>query len=448
MKRIEEAIRSEWMIFLYRNVVEDYLVQMYLDLLKEVVKNDTEPSRLIKQYNRFTAALVSKSGGGLHCWENYLLDLIMKDENPFSRQAAIHEANDIPTALKKAAEQDLHNLQAIALVPAGLIRETVSKKAGLGQEEFLPDWQATYFRQLNDKKSKEEIKSLFHALPRWEEGLEGISRYYRKNGVGIFGEYHAFRWVHTNGNGELAGVSRLDALRLDQLYEYEREHARIIQNTEQFLKGYPANNVLLYGDRGTGKSSTVKALVKRYGDRGLRLIEIRKQDLADFPLVISMLAERPQRFILFVDDLSFSEQEGQYRELKALLEGGLESRPENVLVYATSNRRHLVQEKHADKEAVNFDPEMDDVRHLDTLQEKLSLADRFGITVTFSAPDQRRYLAIVEKLAEERGLKIEKEELHQRAIKWEMSFNARSARTARQFVDYLEGQLALEKEAN
>jgi len=156
------------------------------------------------------------------------------------------------------------------------------------------------------------------------------------------------------------------------------------------------------------------------------------------------LAARPLKFILFVDDLSFTEDEGEYREMKALLEGGLETRPKNVLVYATSNRRHLVQENFADRQVTGYDLNSEDVRYMDTLQEKLSLADRFGITVTFVTPDQGRYLAIVEKMAEERGLVIDNEELYSRALKWELNFNARSARTARQFIDYLEGRLALE----
>jgi predicted AAA+ superfamily ATPase len=189
----------------------------------------------------------------------------------------------------------------------------------------------------------------------------------------------------------------------------------------------------------------VKALVNKYGKNGLRLIEIQKQDIRDFPLVVSQLAEHPQKFILFIDDLSFTEQEGQFRELKALLEGGLEVRPQNVLVYATSNRRHLVQESFADKKITGYDPDNEDVRYMDTVQEKLSLADRFGITVTYTSPDQIRYLKIIEKMAKERRLEISPEELKEKALRWELKYNARSARTAKQFIDNLEGQLALRK---
>jgi predicted AAA+ superfamily ATPase len=282
-------------------------------------------------------------------------------------------------------------------------------------------------------------------LSNWERGLEQLCKYYHNNGAGIFGEYHTLRWVRNNDSGELVGVKNVDQIQMSQLYEYEREQAKIIQNTKQLLQGYPGNNVLLYGDRGTGKSSTVKALINKYGSQGLRLIELQKQDIADYPQIISKLVNRPQKFLIFIDDLSFNENEGQYREMKALLEGGVEVRPKNVLVYATSNRRHLVYEKHSDREYTDRIQDHDEVRRMDTLQEKLSLADRFGIAVTFAAPDQKRYLMIVEKLVLERELNINKEELHQMAIKWEMSFNVRSGRTARQFVDFLEGQLALQK---
>ncbi|MCR4441457.1 MAG: ATP-binding protein [Peptococcaceae bacterium] len=450
-EKMEKAIQAEWKVILYRSVVNDPLVVKFLSLLKETAKPQPDPSRALALYNDFTASFIPAaaevSTGGRFAWPNYLLKLILLDENIFSRQAERFRLRDIPPQVKRMAEQDLQYLQSVSQVSGSLIREVLAGKIGRGFDvQNLPDWEGVY---LNGKKEtggerRNRVIRRIHRLDSWRKALKLLGDYYRENGVGIFGQHYAFRWVHKNGDGMLVGVKNPDTIQLNQLYEYEREQSRIIQNTEQFLRGYPANNVLLYGDRGTGKSSTVKALVNLYGERGLRLIEVQKQDLADFPLVISLLAERPQRFILFVDDLSFTEQEGQYRELKALLEGGLEARPQNVLVYATSNRRHLVQERFSDREITGYDKEQDDVRYMDTMQEKLSLADRFGITVTFAAPDQKRYLAIVEKMARERGIDIPVEELHQRALKWEMSFNARSARTARQFVDFLEGQLALE----
>ena len=237
------------------------------------------------------------------------------------------------------------------------------------------------------------------------------------------------------------------------------------RNTMQFLAGFPANNVLLYGDRGTGKSSSVKALLNEGSPGGedggggggrsgadagsrvrwsaLRLIEVPKARLADFPIIVSLLRGRPQRFILFVDDLSFEEGETQYKELKAMLEGGLEARPSNVVVYATSNRRHLVREHFSDRAS----PNSDEVHARDTQQEKLSFADRFGLTITFPTPDQAKYLQIVEGLARRQGLPISPAALRARAIEWAAWHNGRSGRTARQFVDHLTGELGLVAQA-
>jgi len=450
-KTVEKALQAESRLVLYRDILNDPLVEKFLFLMRQIIRPETDSEEVISAYCQFTAAFLPAAAKiltqGKYAWQNYIINLILAGDNLFTRQAQVDEPSGMSLGLKKMAQNDLRYLQGLAVIGEELIKEAITQKRGaaLNYDE-LPSWEGLC--QNRDEKNNDEagarLFASFHGLQEWGEGLEVLCDYYRLNGAGIFGRYHAFRWVRQNGEGKLDGVQNLDTVSLNQLYEYEREQSKIVNNTEQFLAGYPANNVLLYGDRGTGKSSTVKALVNMYGSRGLRLVEVRKQDLADFPLIVAELAGWPQKFILFVDDLSFDEQEGQYRELKALLEGGLEARPRNVLVYATSNRRHLVRENFTDRRISGFDPENEDVRAMDTLQEKLSLADRFGITVTFISPDQKTYLAIVEKMAAERGIDIPKEELQQRALKWEMSFNARSARTARQFVDYLEGQLALE----
>lgn len=447
----KQALLSRERLTLYTDIPQDPLVEKFLCLLQQLTAPQADGQQLLSAYYRFIAAFLPVaakiSTEGKHAWQNYMIKLIMSGENIFSCQAEVNDLEKIPLPLRTLAHTDLAYLQALARIDGEALKNCVQEHTGAvaGPQE-LPSWEGLYLDKNREKRDEagSHLMTAFQELQDWGEGLELLGNYYKANGVGIFGQHHAFRWVRKNGEGRLEGVRNPDTIELNRLYEYEREQAKIINNTEQFLAGYPANNVLLYGDRGTGKSSTVKALISMYGNRGLRLVEIQKQDLEDFPLVVSELAKRAQKFILFVDDLSFTDQEGQYRELKALLEGGLEVRPRNVLVYATSNRRHLVQENFADRKATGFDPENDDVRAMDTLEEKLSLADRFGITVTFMAPDQKRYLTIVEKMARERGISIPAEELRQRALKWEMSFNARSARTARQFVDYLEGQIALE----
>ena len=235
------------------------------------------------------------------------------------------------------------------------------------------------------------------------------------------------------------GVDRPDPTRLADLIGYEREREPVVKNAERFAAGLPANNVLLYGERGTGKSSTVKALLNELGDKGLRLIEVSKEHLEDFTDVMTLLRDRRERFLIYVDDLSFEEQETHYKALKAVLEGSIEARPENIVLYATSNRRHLVRERFADREGALDD----DVFALDTLEEKLSLADRFGIRVTFSAANQDRFLLIVRSLAARRGISLPQDELDRRALSWAQRQRGRSGRSARQFIDALVGELAL-----
>jgi predicted AAA+ superfamily ATPase len=225
-------------------------------------------------------------------------------------------------------------------------------------------------------------------------------------------------------------------VRLAELVAYERERAPLIRNTERFLAGLPAHHALLYGLPGTGKSSTVKAILNEYADDGLRLVEVKKEDLAELPEVLEVLRGRGQRFVLFVDDLSFEEHEVEYKALKALLEGSVEEPPENVRLYATSNRRNLIRESFSERDG----GPPDDVHARDTMQEKLSLAARFGLRVTFPSPDQARYLEIVAGLARERGLAVPAEHLRERALLWDRWHAGRSGRTARQFVDELEAE--------
>jgi predicted AAA+ superfamily ATPase len=266
----------------------------------------------------------------------------------------------------------------------------------------------------------------------WSELAPDLAAHYRRHGVGRFAAHWAFRWTR----GGLSPIDRPDPITFDDLIGYADQRQTVRRNTEHFLRGLPANNLLLYGERGTGKSSTVKALLHAYGDRGLRLVEVPKSSLGDYVEIVGELAGRAERFILFVDDLSFDENETGYTELKAVLEGGIASRPSNVLLYATSNRRHLILERFSDRAAPD-----DEVHAQDTLQEKLSLADRFGVTVVFLAPDQQQYLDIVQGLVRRRGLAVDDGTLRRQALQWAAWNNGRSGRTARQFVDDLTAEL-------
>ncbi|TAK23339.1 MAG: ATP-binding protein [Chloroflexota bacterium] len=267
-------------------------------------------------------------------------------------------------------------------------------------------------------------------IPSWPFDVDSLSRHFVERGATDLARWRAFRWV--GGPRGVEPIVAIDPVRLSDLIGYDQERALVLTNTRHFLEGLPANNVLIYGERGTGKSSTVKALLNEYGDRGLRLIEVPKAMLADLSSIIALTRDRRERFILFVDDLSFEDNETHFKDLKAILEGGVEARPTNTLMYATSNRRHLIAERFSDRRGPT-----DDVHAGDTAQEKLSFSDRFGIAVTFAAPDQDRYCAIAIGLARARGIDFPDDQIRRRAIEWAAWQNGRSGRTARQFVDHL-----------
>jgi hypothetical protein len=232
-------------------------------------------------------------------------------------------------------------------------------------------------------------------------------------------------------------VSHPDGITLANLVGYDGPKTALCQNTECLLQGLPALNVLLYGSRGSGKSSLVKALLNHYGDRGLRLIEVSLDNLTSLPTLVELLRGQPQKFIIFVDDLSFEEDDERFKQLKVILEGNVVARPDNVVIYATSNRRHLIREFFGDRPAPQ---DAEEVQAWDTVQEKLSFRDRFGLTLTFLPANQETYLNIVRHLAHQAALTITEADLDFRAKQWATQHNGRSGRTARQFVDYLIGE--------
>lgn len=259
----------------------------------------------------------------------------------------------------------------------------------------------------------------------------------------LFVAHAAFRWEADGARGRLTPLLAPAPFDLDELVGVERPLAELLRNTEQFLRGLPAQHVLLYGERGTGKSSAVRGLLTRFAARGLRIVEVRKSDLLQLPGILVALRGAPFRFLLFCDDLSFDEGEPGHRELKATLEGGLELPPENVRILATSNRRHLVPEKRSENRAVRVDE--DGELHVgEALEEKLSLSDRFGLVLGFFGFDQPTYLAIVERHARRAGVRLDASQLRDEALRWALDRASRSGRTARQFVDDLAGRLALE----
>lgn len=480
-------------LIVYKKLKKNHLVRALQKLFWAVAAEESDLFRLHRLYHDFCGQAVELD------WPDYLSSLVLEDENAFTQAAAAVGSEGLSSAMKALASQDLAVLRLLGTLGASRVKEAIQELSEAQEERKTrsllpetplswPEWEnawaqstgehpvrgggrsgekgnadkfSTYERrELNERAglSKQETKqkkgSGRDIYQRWEdlrlqageylrgscpveEVVEFLASYYCKTGYGPLSRYLAFRWRGKEGQSGpgLEGIVNPDPVRVEQLIGLERELKILAENTEYFLAGHHANNVLLYGNRGTGKSSAVKALLDTYGEQGLRLIELAKRNLGDLPDVVRHLAGRPQKFILFVDDLSFDDGEPEYKNLKTVLEGGLETKPPNVLIYATSNRRHLIRENFAEREG-------DEVHARDTVEEKLSLADRFGITITFPSPDQKGYLQIVQGLALQRGLVVEEEELHRLALRWEMMHNGRSGRTARQFVDYLEAYLS------
>lgn len=263
-----------------------------------------------------------------------------------------------------------------------------------------------------------------------------LTQFYREYGVGDLGLHKAFRVAHTEEGAVIVPIRNIAHVYLDDLVGYEIPKQKLRENTEAFVAGRRANNCLLFGDAGTGKSSCVKAIANEYYEKGLRIIELYKHQFQDLNAVIAQVKNRNYKFIIYMDDLSFEDFEVEYKYLKALIEGGLEKKPANVLIYATSNRRHLIRENYSDK----ADRRDEDMHAGDTVQEKLSLVYRFGVTIFFGSPDKKQFQQIVKALAERNGLKVPDEELFLLANKWELSHGGLSGRTAQQFIDFLLGQ--------
>ena len=269
-----------------------------------------------------------------------------------------------------------------------------------------------------------------------EEMKATLTQFYKEYGVGKFGLHKSFRIVHDEAGVHIEPILNIAHVRLDDLVGYELPKKKLTDNTDAFVQGKKANNCLLFGDAGTGKSSCIKAIANEYYDRGLRIIEVYKHQFQDLNEVISRIKNRNYKFIIYMDDLSFEEFEIEYKYLKAVIEGGLEKKPENILIYATSNRRHLIRENYSDKEEIR-----QDMHTSDTVQEKLSLVYRFGVTIYFGAPDKKQFQTIVKTLAERGGVNMPEEELLLEANKWELAHGGLSGRSAQQFIDYISAKI-------
>ena len=303
----------------------------------------------------------------------------------------------------------------------------------------LPKKEQMYNQNVSEKVRY--ISDHVSAAKSVDEVFDIMTGFYKQYGVGMFGLNKAFRIRHEDGRDmEFIAINNTDKVMLSDLVGYELQKQKLIDNTEAFVQGRKANNALLFGDSGTGKSTSIKAIINEYYDQGLRMIEIYKHQFKDLSAVISHVKNRNYKFIIYMDDLSFEEFEIEYKYLKAVIEGGLETKPDNVLIYATSNRRHLIKETWNDRDDVVQDNGM---HRSDTMQEKLSLVNRFGVTISYSKPSKKEYNTIVTELAKRYPeIHMTEEELVAEANKWELSHGGVSGRTAQQFINYLAGRMA------
>ena len=365
-------------------------------------------------------------------WHDYLTFLLANDENAYSTSCEI--VGETGGSINKVALHDF------AIFKELFDYDFSAMEAGLGVDcvSMILDYtgSGTHGSVFNGR-IRDRICALAKSLGQTKDAEEfkaSVTQFYKEFGVGKLGLHKAFRVAHDEEGVHIVPITKIAHVQLDELVGYESAKKKLIDNTEAFVKGRRANNCLLFGDAGTGKSSSIKAILNKYYDQGLRMIEVYKHQFQDLNDVIAQIKNRNYKFIIYMDDLSFEEFEIEYKYLKAVIEGGLERKPDNVLIYATSNRRHLIRESFRDKE------ERDEELHTnDTVQEKLSLVARFGVTIYFGKPAKKEFQEIVRQLAKRNGIEMDEEKLLLEANRWELNHGGMSGRTAQQFIDYLLG---------
>lgn len=424
-------------LLMYGDLEEDSILYQLGRIFDTYEKGDYDRLSLVRDIHTQVKHLLKVAtdyGFDDNLWHNYLTFFLMMSENPFS----------ITCEKVGAGEGTVNSLVAhdFQIFRALFDYDFSAIERDLGIDCFtkLSNYHAVHKKELMyNKNVSEKVRALSGQLEQTkneQEFFASVTGFYKDYGVGMFGLNKAFRIEEKPQGGILfRPINNMDTVLLEDLVGYEIQKQKLVENTEAFVQGRRANNVLLFGDSGTGKSTSIKAIVNQYYKDGLRMIEIYKHQFQYLSTVIADIKNRNYKFIIYMDDLSFEEFEIEYKYLKAVIEGGVETRPDNILIYATSNRRHLIKESWNDRNDQNNE---NDKHHSDTVEEKLSLVNRFGVTISFEKPNQKEYFNIVVNLARRAGITMPEEELTKEANKWELSHGGISGRTAQQFVDYLQ----------
>ena len=426
-------------LVLYRDLGEDSILyrmsEIFHDKDYDLASDEELVSRIYQQIKRLLDVATSY-GFNRNLWQDYLAFLLITNENSFTLTCEKVGAGD--GTVNSFAKNDYAIFLKLFHYDFSKIEEDLGIDCftTITNYHSLPKKEQMYNQNVSEKVRY--ISDSINEADSVDRVFEIMTDFYKKYGVGMFGLNKAFRIRHDDGKDlEFIAINNTDKVMLSDLVGYETQKKKLVDNTEAFVQGRKANNALLFGDSGTGKSTSIKAIINEYYDQGLRMIEIYKHQFKDLSAVISHIKNRNYKFIIYMDDLSFEEFEIEYKYLKAVIEGGLETKPDNVLIYATSNRRHLI------KETWNDRSDMDVEKHQsDTMQEKLSLVNRFGVTISYSKPSKQEFNKIVTEIAKRYPeISLTEEELVAEANKWELSHGGVSGRTAQQFINYLAGRV-------
>ena len=427
-----EIIMREKELIVYRDFEEDGLLYDMAWLMTNYREAGEKGRNLFYQCIHRLIELAGNYGFHGNLWHCYLANLLVNNENSYSCGCEIR--GRVEGSINDAALHDIVIFKEFYDFDFKPMAEALQVPEFSLIENYTASRQESKVYNTRICARICELAEKFCRNHTAEEMKDTLTRFYKEYGVGKFGLHKSFRIVHDETGVHIEPILNIAHVNLKDIVGYEIPKKKLVENTTAFVSGRKANNCLLFGDAGTGKSSCIKAIANEYSGDGLRIIEVYKHQFQDLNEVIAQIKNRNYRFIIYMDDLSFEEFEIEYKYLKAVIEGGLEKKPENVLIYATSNRRHLIRENYRDKEEVR-----EDMHTSDTVQEKLSLVYRFGVTIYFGAPDKKQFQNIVKTLAERNGIRMPEPELLAEANKWELSHGGLSGRSAQQFVDYLQG---------